>query len=249
MADPSKNFGDAAERYRTFRPDYPPEVFDFLVEHVGADRRRAVDLGAGSGQATRKLAQYFNSVTAIEPDARQARAAAWPENVNVEVLTSEEAAFSEGSIDAVISATAFHWMDQEAICKNAALWLRSGGVFFPFAFDAFGVDGTAASFYNGEFEKWAAFRDRRIVECYDYEAAITNSGVFVNVTGFAQTSRYELTAETATGLMSTFSFARAYAHTQENADAYFQSLKDNFENLGPTVCVTASIKGALGVKA
>ena len=59
MRDPRPQrlvFGQAAESYERYRPGYPPELFDFLAEQVGAVAEpRAVEIGAGTGKATREL--------------------------------------------------------------------------------------------------------------------------------------------------------------------------------------------------
>ncbi len=248
MADPSKNFGEAADRYSAFRPQYPPEVFDFLIAHVTSGRSRAADLGAGSGQATGALARLFDHVTAVEPDARLTQAAQFPANVKVKVASAEEAAFEDASLDAVICATAFHWMDQGAICCNAARWLKPGGAFFPFAFDAFEVSGRANEFFSEEFAKWAAYRDRRLLECYDYPKVLEESGAFASVIPYKQMLRHCVPSAAAAGLVSTFSFARDYARDR-GGDDYFAFLKDEFMRAGETVVFVAPVIGALGLNA
>jgi 16S rRNA A1518/A1519 N6-dimethyltransferase RsmA/KsgA/DIM1 with predicted DNA glycosylase/AP lyase activity len=62
-------FGQAADAYQTFRPDYPAEIFRRILAWIPADRRNcAIDLGAGTGKASHELAQSFREVIAIEPD-------------------------------------------------------------------------------------------------------------------------------------------------------------------------------------
>ena len=248
MADPSRNFGEAAARYTAFRPDYPQEIFDFLLTHVTSGRLCAVDLGAGSGQATRSLAGLYSNVTAVDPDGRLVEEARLPANVKIELKAAETAEFAEASLDAVISATAFHWMNQALVCKNAARWLKTGGAFFPFAPDAFQVAGDASDYFTDEFDKWRPYRDRRLVDCYDYEAALKESGVFASILPYRQTLRHQLPSAAATGLISTFSFARDYARDHGGED-YFQSVKDTLTRFGETVTFIVPIIGALGVKA
>lgn len=248
MRDPSKNFGDAAVRYQAFRPEYPQAVFDTLVHHVRSGSTHAVDLGAGSGQASATLAKLFDRVTAVEPDARLADRARLPENVTVKISSAEEIQFDNGSLDAIISATAFHWMDQMLVCARASRWLRQGGVFFPFAIDAFEVDGNARDFYLAEFDKWRAFRDPRLVENYDYARVLKESGAFENVIPFKLLSRCRLGLDEAVGLISTFSFARDYARVN-GGDGYFVSLKAAFKRYGEQVAFNVPVIGAIGVKA
>lgn len=61
-------FGQAANAYNTFRPDYPPELFARILAAVDPARRnRAMDLGAGTGKATRDLVEHFREVIALSP--------------------------------------------------------------------------------------------------------------------------------------------------------------------------------------
>lgn len=248
MADPSRNFGETAACYAAFRPGYPHEVFDFLLSHVTSGRNCAVDLGAGSGQATRKLAELFTDVTAVEPDARLMENANLPENVNTSIEAAETAEFASESLDVVISATAFHWMDQNLICEHVGSWLKPGGAFFPFALDEFQVAGNASDYFADEFDKWRPYRDRRLVDCYNYSAALNDSGVFSSVTPYRQTLRHDVPSATAAGLISTFSFARDYARAH-GGEYYFESVKDTLTGFGETVMFIVPIIGALGVKA
>ncbi|MEO1136547.1 MAG: class I SAM-dependent methyltransferase [Pseudomonadota bacterium] len=247
MDDPSANFGEAAQRYQAFRPAYPDAVFQVLQQTVKSGRAHAVDLGAGTGQASRRLAGIFDHVTAVEPDARLAAEARLPENVTLNVESAERVSFDHNSLDAVICATAFHWMDQLLICNRVSQWLNSGGAFFPFAVDAFDVKGRARSFYEAEFDKWRAYRDRRLVENYDYHRIVDASGAFSRVTPFRQTSHLVLDATEAAGLVSTFSFARDYARAN-GGDPYFRYLKETFQSLGDRVEFSVPIVGAIGLK-
>lgn len=248
MSDASRKFGESATRYQTFRPDYPGTVYSTLLHHVTSGRDLAIDLGAGTGQATRALAMDFARVIAIEPDERLAREAPLPDNAEIRVLAAEDAAFDDAGVDAVIAATAFHWMDQTKICRNVTRWLKPGGVFFPFAFDAFDVDGAAKEIYDAEFAKWDAFRDRRLIENYDYEKPLREIGAFAKVIPFRREEVFALPAPLAAGLVSTFSYARAYAASTGDADGYFNDLKARLCALGETVSLIVPVIGAVGLK-
>src|SRR5690606_2393429 len=114
--------------------------FAFLLDRLQGPRAQAVDLGAGSGQASRSLLRYFDKVSAVDPDARMLACLDAPEIDKIN-LAAEEAEFAAGSIDAVIAATSFHWMDQQRVTGKAARWLRQDGVFFPFLYGPFIVHG------------------------------------------------------------------------------------------------------------
>ena len=176
IGDLSQSFGVASARYTAFRPEYPPSVYDFLTNNLSGERTVAVELGAGSGQATRRLAEIFDKVIAVEPDKRLAGEGDFADNVIVQVVAAEDADVPAGSANAVVSATAFHWMDQPLTCKRAAQWLRPGGVFFPFAFDVFQFEGEAQKFFTAEFEKWRPYRDPRLDDNYNYAEILNETG-------------------------------------------------------------------------
>ena len=62
------SFGEMAEAYERFRPGYPVELFDLVMTYAGQPVRAALEIGAGTGKATRLFAQRGVAVTATEPD-------------------------------------------------------------------------------------------------------------------------------------------------------------------------------------
>jgi SAM-dependent methyltransferase len=62
------SFGVVAEAYERFRPAYPVELFDMMMAYAGQPVRTALEIGAGTGKATRLFAQRGVTVTAVEPD-------------------------------------------------------------------------------------------------------------------------------------------------------------------------------------
>ncbi len=244
--DPSTSFGEKAVCYTRFRPDYAEAIFDFLDVNMSGGRKLAVELGAGSGQATRSIARMFERVIAIEPDQRLIEQAKLPNNVETRVGAAEEVEFGPQSVDAIISATAFHWMDQPAICKKAAHWLAPGGVFFPFAYNVFKFEGRAQDYFEREFEKWRPYRDARLDNNYDYPAILDRSGVFLSIAPLRTETSIELSAHAAAGLICTASYAAAYAHTVSGADIYFNEVRNTLSAFGERIKVTFPIIGAIG---
>jgi SAM-dependent methyltransferase len=137
MAEPTRRdlgrvFNEVPELYDRVRPGYPDELFADLVTSTGADRRSSVlEVGCGTGQATRSLAGLGCSVTAIEPGtgmaalARQ-RIAAFG-NVTVETSTFEEWDDRGRRFDVLVSASAWHWVDPSIGWPRAHDVLRPGG--------------------------------------------------------------------------------------------------------------------------
>jgi SAM-dependent methyltransferase len=247
-ADAGKSFGGVASAYAERRPGYPAAVFDALEAALKGPRRLAIELGAGSGQATRDLASRFERIVAVEPDARML--GQFPNLANVEIRNqpAEEASFTEGSVDAVIAATSFHWMDQKLVIANVRRWLRAGGVFFPFLYDAFEVQGPAEAAYLRRSADWAPFKDRRLIDRVDYVAAFREAAGF-SVTPYVSEIRAEIPAETAARLLGTASFVNAFAKAQQiDIDDYVAEMGEEFGAYGATVKLRAPLNGVIAVK-
>ena len=123
-------FAEDAERYHRIRPGYPPEVFD-EIERL-APGRRAVEIGPGTGQATRPLAERGFSVVAVElgeslVGVARRELARFPQ---VEVVHAgfEEWEPPQEPFDLVLAATSFHWLDPAVRYAKPARLLRAGGI-------------------------------------------------------------------------------------------------------------------------
>ena len=120
------SFDSAADVYERSRPGYPDPVVDWLL----ATRPRAVlDLGSGTGKLTRALVGRVERLTAVDPSPRmleQLRAAV--PGVPTAIGTAEAIPLPDASVDAVLVAQAWHWVDQDRAVPEVARVLRPGGV-------------------------------------------------------------------------------------------------------------------------
>ena len=111
-------FDTAAELYERARPGYPRELFDDLAAATGLQgaRPRVLEVGAGTGQATRGLLERGWSVVALEPGrelaavARQVLGGLAGVEVVVAPFEGWEAG-GQGTFDLVFAATSWHWLD------------------------------------------------------------------------------------------------------------------------------------------
>jgi len=115
------------------RPAYPNAVFDQITSYASAIpvAPSVLEIGAGSGQATRQMLSRGWRVVALEPGADLAEAARTDlvEFDHFEVRTSrfEDTDLPDGSFDLVTSATAWHWVDPSIGIPKTARLLRPGG--------------------------------------------------------------------------------------------------------------------------
>jgi SAM-dependent methyltransferase len=120
------SFGSVADDYDRYRPAPPPQALDWLIP---PDATAVLDLAAGTGVVTRLLIGRAARVVAVEPDdrMRSVLAARCPE---AEVLEGrgEDIPLPDASVDAVVVASAWHWLDPERAVPEIARVLRPGGV-------------------------------------------------------------------------------------------------------------------------
>ena len=125
---PTERFSGLSENYALYRPDYPDEAIDFLIEKGNLDQSSLVaDIGCGTGISTRLIAERGVSVIGIEPNQEMlSRALEQAEQFNqthgnkleFRQAKAEETGLADGSIDLLLSAQAFHWFDKEKALKE-----------------------------------------------------------------------------------------------------------------------------------
>ncbi|MCU1549571.1 MAG: putative enzyme [Glaciihabitans sp.] len=120
------SFDRAADVYERSRPEYPADAVDWLIP-PGA--KTALDIGAGTGKLTRALAARGLDVIAVDPSPKmldQLRSAL-PDAI-VHVGTAEDIPLADASVDVVLAAQAWHWVDQDRALPSVARVLKPGGV-------------------------------------------------------------------------------------------------------------------------
>ncbi len=121
----ASSFGIAAAAYQRGRPPYPAEAVDWLL---AGGARRVLDLGAGTGKLTRQLCDRGLDLVAVEPSAgmREQLAVAVPE-ARLLAGTAEQIPLDDRSVEAVLVAQAWHWIDAERAVREVARVLVPGG--------------------------------------------------------------------------------------------------------------------------
>lgn len=72
-------------------------------------RDLAVDIGAGTGQASVVLAKYFKKVIAFDPSPGQLEQASSLPNLQFKQGTADKIDVADESVDLVVAAQAVHW--------------------------------------------------------------------------------------------------------------------------------------------
>ena len=255
-------FSEAAELYDRMRPGYPRAVFEELAEfgRLGPGSR-VLEIGCGTGQATLPLAQRGYRVTAVELGAELAaiarrKLASFP---GVEVVVSafedwpapwseaergpapwseaERGGLPHDEFDAVVSATAFHWLDPAVRVARSAAVLRPSGTLAIIGTEHI-AGGDTAFFAEAQacYERWdpstpPGLRLQNASEIPRDSAELDQSGLFERVVFH----RYEWT--------ETYS-ASAYRDLLLTYSGHRALESDRREHL--LACITELIEGRYG---
>ncbi|MFE7406580.1 class I SAM-dependent methyltransferase [Isoptericola sp. NPDC057559] len=203
------HFEQMADAYAAARPPYPAALYDALVaEGAAGPGVRALEVGAGSGLATAELVRRGTDIVALEPGARLA--ALLREAVpGTEVLVSrlEDAVFPRAGFDAVVAATAMHWVDLDAVLPTLHDALRPGGRLAVWR-NVFGDDAVRTAFRDRVGEIVARRRgpdDAPAREARPTMAELGAGGWFEPVRTERWRWSVELTGGQVRGLFRTFS--------------------------------------------
>ncbi len=125
----ASSFGAAARAYAEHRPDYAAEAIAWCLAGAEGEVGRVLDLAAGTGALTGGLVAAGVAVTAVEPDPGMlAELHRRLPGVPAVIGTAEAIPLGDGSVDAVLVGTAFHWFDEARALPEIARVLRPGGV-------------------------------------------------------------------------------------------------------------------------
>jgi trans-aconitate methyltransferase len=124
------SFNEVADIYDRARPSYPPDLFDALFQML-PPKPEILEVGPGTGQATKELLRRLATVHAIEIGpamAAKLRSKHPSDRLRVTVGDFETIDIPPGAADAMFSATAYHWISTEAQTNRPAAILRPQGV-------------------------------------------------------------------------------------------------------------------------
>ena len=133
MPDRALSFGAVAAAYEQFRPAYPAGLVDTVMEYAGHPIWTALEIGAGTGKATRLFAQAGIAVTATEPDPAMLAELRKhvPATVNTVQARLEDLPLNR-TYGLVYAAAALHWTSPESRWLRVAALLEPGAVFGSF---------------------------------------------------------------------------------------------------------------------
>jgi SAM-dependent methyltransferase len=180
-------FDDDPDAYDRTRPVAPEHVFDDVVQLAGLQpASTVVEIGPGTGQATRPLAQRGLRVVALELGPRLAERArqnlaAFPA---VEVVTSSFETWDPGdsAVDAVFACNSFHWIDPDIRFVKSAAVLKPDGHLVELA-TPWVIPDDADQFWWDVQEDYVAVGGKRVDPSTKHPDRIGDLGAAVRASG------------------------------------------------------------------
>lgn len=109
--DPTNRFSGRTQDYAAYRPTYPAAAIDAILD--GITPNTVADIGAGTGIATRLLADRDLQVWAVEPNAAMRATGREHPNITSWPGTAEQTGLADNSVDLVTTFQAFHWFKHD----------------------------------------------------------------------------------------------------------------------------------------
>jgi SAM-dependent methyltransferase len=119
------SFGDDAQGYDANRPGYPAGTVRWLLGEPSASLE-VVDLGAGTGLLTGQLVADGHRAIAVDPSLAMLRQLC--ARVPAPAARAEGLPIATETVDAVVAAQAWHWVEQRPGSAEVARVLRPAGV-------------------------------------------------------------------------------------------------------------------------
>lgn len=203
------HFSSVASRYAEFRPQYPPELFQWLAS-LPSRNDCAWDCATGNGQAATHLAGFFREVIATDASAGQIINSRPHGRIRYQVAPAENSNLPEASVDLVTVAQAAHWFDLPRFYAEARRVLRPGAplaiwCYGTFKFGDAAIDQLMDNFYHnivGPY--WPP--ERRFIE-EDYR---TISFPLQEISAPQFNMQAEFTIERLTGYLRTWSATQRF---------------------------------------
>jgi len=125
------NYGTLSENYARARREYPDEVMDYLWTFLKEQKPKILDIGCGTGIATRQLARRGADVIGTDRDSSMiGQALKESDGIKYIVAEAEHLPLPDATFDAVTAFSSFHWMEHVTALQEIKRVLKNYGVVF-----------------------------------------------------------------------------------------------------------------------
>ena len=200
-------FSTQSKGYAQYRPDYPPELFNWILEHT-SDTKQVWDCATGNGQAAVSLSKFFDQVQATDLSQNQLLHAQKRDNIHYQQSRAEKSPFEDKQFDLVTVAQALHWFDFEPFYAEVCRVLKPKGTFAAWGYGLLEVDEQVdehiRELYSLLTEYWAPERN------YIENNYANIPFPFTTVASKRFYSRYTWELSTLEGYLNTWSAVQTY---------------------------------------
>ncbi len=169
MSSFKDHFSTQSSDYSKYRPDYPQELYDFILSEA-RERKTAWDCGTGNGQAAAVLSQYFEKIYATDPSAEQIKNATQKSNIEYRVASAENSTLPDKSIDLITVAQALHWFDFTKFFAEVKRVAKPDAIIAVWSYELCKVDEETDKvflhFYNGILGNYWAPERKHVENAY-----------------------------------------------------------------------------------
>ena len=128
MLDSRTRFAASAEHYQQHRPSYPDALVDWVIDTTGQrPPARVVDVGCGTGIATRLFAARGYHMVGVDPNREMLAFAQAKGGARYLCAEAASTALRARSVDLVLAAQCFHWFDTAPTLRELARVLQPDG--------------------------------------------------------------------------------------------------------------------------
>ncbi len=224
------NFSIQAKDYADYRPQYPPELFDFLYSHT-SHFNKAWDCATGNGQIAVRLAEKFGQVFATDISQKQLMEAPRKSNIVYTTEQAEQSSFPDHSFDLISVAQAIHWFQFDAFYREVKRTILPGGLFAVIGYGLISIDAEIDPFIRHLYTEvtgpyWDAER-KHIDQLYQ-----TIPFPFAQLPAPEMTIRYWWTRAHFTGYLNTWSAVQHYIK-KEGSHPITHAFKDALQQKWP----------------
>jgi SAM-dependent methyltransferase len=219
-------FDEVARVYRTARPDYPEALIDDVVSYAALRPRDAVlEVGCGTGQATRSFATRDYRILAIDPGAEMVHAAAesLAEFSHVEFVqaTFEAWPADRTGFRLIIAAQSWHWVSPQVRFVKAAEVLSSDGTLAVFGQVPVGLPAALLDRLKQAYQRhagiWGPPPEAWYLPAGPFKGWFDESGLFGPVTHKSYPWKWQHTTSSYTDFLRTRSDIRMLAAAKREA--------------------------------
>jgi ubiquinone/menaquinone biosynthesis C-methylase UbiE len=124
-------FGILANEYAKGRREYPQELFEYLKSLKLEMYTKVLDVGCGTGIATRQLKEYGFEVVGVDKDTQMIeKAKSKNDGITYFVAPADNLPFEDAQYDIITTFTSLHWFDDDQSMIELKRVLKESGLFF-----------------------------------------------------------------------------------------------------------------------